>query len=102
MVTDSQALKDVRRFQSEVSYLREAPDPVSARFTIHIIGATFLLLACIALFAQIDRVVTSSAGKIVTARGPIVFQALDTSIVRDLNVREGDKVAKGDVLATRD
>ena len=102
MAVDVKALKDVRRFQSEVTYLREAPDPVSARFTIHIIGATFLLLACIALFARVDRVVTSSAGKIVTARGPIVFQALDTSIVRSLNVREGDKVSKGEVLATLD
>ena len=102
MASDIHALKDVRRFQSEVSYLREAPYPFSARLTIYIISGTFALLGAIGLFAHVDRVVTSSAGKVVTERGTIVFQALDTSLVRSLNVREGDRVSKGQVLATLD
>lgn len=102
MSLDAEALREVRRFQSEVSYLREAPDPVSARLTIHVIAATFLLLALLAMFSRIDRVVASVAGKVVTAQGPIVFQALDTSIVRRLNVHEGDRVSKGEILATLD
>jgi membrane fusion protein, hemolysin D len=102
MPSDALALKEVRRFQSEVSYLREAPDPYAARLTIYIIVGAFLALGGIAFFAHVDRVVSSVAGKIVTADGPIVFQALDTSIVRNLNVREGDLVRKGEILATLD
>jgi len=102
MQADAQALKEVQRFQSEVSYMREAPDPFVARLTIHVILITVILLSVIAVFARVDRVVKSVSGKIITADGPIVFQALDTSIIRGLRVREGDLVRKGEVLATLD
>lgn len=102
MPSNAKALADVRRFQSEVSYLREAPDPVAARLTIHVIAASLALLGVIAVVGKLDRVVTSVSGQVVTAHGPIVVQALDASIVRSLNVREGDRVAKGDILATLD
>ncbi len=55
-----------------------------------------------AAIARVDRVVTSERGKIVPAQGTVLFQALDTSIIKTLNVRERDQVTKGQLLATLD
>jgi HlyD family secretion protein len=102
MASESDSLKVIRQFQSEVSSLREAPDPFSARMTLHAIAAMFIALSLIAVFAKLDRVISSVSGKIVTTTGPTIHQAFDTAIVKSINVHEGDRVAKGDVLATLD
>jgi HlyD family secretion protein len=52
-------------------------------------------------FAKVDMVVTAN-GRIITSAGDIVVQALETSVVRAVNVKMGQKVSKGDVLATLD
>ena len=70
MSSDVNALAEVRRFQSGVSYLREAPDPVASRITVHIVAASFLALAVLAAFGKVDRVVTSVSGKVVTELAP--------------------------------
>jgi len=38
----------------------------------------------------------------VPAEGTVLFQALDNSLIKTLDVREGDRVAKGQLLATLD
>ena len=102
MPGEARALKDVRRFQSEAAYLREVPDPIGARLTIHVIVAGFLVLGLVAFFAEIDRVVESAFGKVATLQNPTVYQALDASIVKSLNVHEGERIAKGQLIATLD
>ncbi|MCW2275452.1 HlyD family type I secretion periplasmic adaptor subunit [Rhodoblastus acidophilus] len=102
MPSEAKTLKTVRSFQSEVGNLREAPDPVGARHTIHFIALAVATIAVICSVTQIDRVIASTSGKIVTSTRPTIYQALDTSIVRSIDVREGDVVRKGDVLATFD
>jgi HlyD family secretion protein len=52
--------------------------------------------------ARVDRVVSSSAGKVVSVESPTVFQALDPSIVKSIDVREGEVVEAGQLLATLD
>ena len=51
--------------------------------------------------ARVDIIVTAN-GKIVTSAGDIVVQALETSVVREVEVKMGQKVKKGDMLATLD
>lgn len=102
MPSDAKTQKTVRSFQSEVGFLREAPDPVAARYTLHFIAFAAAMIGVICCVTQVDRVLTSTAGKIVTSTRPTIYQALDTSIVRTIDVREGDVVHKGDVLATFD
>jgi hemolysin D len=51
--------------------------------------------------AQVDTVVAAN-GKVVTSAGDIVVQALETSVVRSVKVKMGQKVRKGEVLATLD
>lgn len=93
---------EIRRFESETDEIREAPEPVALRLTTWV--AAGMLATCIAFaaVARVDRVVTSDRGKIVPAQGAVLFQALDNSIIKSLDVREGDRVHKGQRLATLD
>jgi HlyD family secretion protein len=95
-------LATVRRFQSEVASIREAEEPYAVRMTIHALAATIAIAIAVIMFAKVDRVITS-AGKIVATVKSNVFQALDdNSIIKSIDVREGDRVVKGQVLATLD
>ena len=51
---------------------------------------------------RIDRVVSSVGGKIVPVDQISVLQALDPSIIKTIDVREGDQVQAGQLLATLD
>lgn len=92
----------LRQFQSETDEIREAPEPIVARLTV--LSLTALLLCCLGLtaVAQVDRVVTSERGKIVSTEAVQIFQALDASIIKTIDVREGDQVRRGQLLATLD
>ena len=92
----------VRRFQSEVDEIREAPEPIAARMTVFVLAGFVLSLVAIMVFTRIDRVITSVSGKIVPLQAVQVYQALDTSIIKSLDVREGDEVKAGQLLATLD
>ena len=96
------SLAVVREYQSEIAALREQAYPRGAGLTIHFLFA-FLVVGLLFMYAShIDRVVSSSTGAVVTAQPPTVYQALDPSIIRTLDVKEGQRVGKGQVLATLD
>ena len=64
--------------------------------------AGLVVAACAALaIAKVD-IVVSANGRIVTNDSEIVVQPLETSIVRSIAVRMGQKVKAGEVLATLD
>ncbi len=96
-------LATVRRFQSEIASIREADEPYAVRMTIHVLAVAILLAIVFSMFAKVDRIVTSQSGKIVATVKSDVFQALDdNSIIKSIDVKEGDRVVKGQVLATID
>jgi HlyD family secretion protein len=53
-------------------------------------------------FFDVDRIVSSTTGKIVATESVRTFQALDPSIIRTIDVKEGQKVEAGQQLATLD
>jgi hemolysin D len=93
---------EIRQFQSETEALREAPQPRWARMTVVVLGGMFASLLLLAFVTTMDRVVISQGGKIVPLRAVNVYQALDASIIKTIDVREGDRVEAGQVLATLD
>ena len=96
-------LATVRRFQSEVATVREAEESYAVRMTVHLLAAAVVIAIVLSLFAKVDRIVNSQSGKIVATVKSNVFQALDdNSIIKSIDVREGDRVVKGQVLATLD
>lgn len=101
-MADQSVEKTLQRFQSETDDIREAPEPRALRATTFVLTALITVSIGFAAVARVDRVVTSERGKIVPTQGTVLFQALDTSIIKTLNVREGDQVTKGQLLATLD
>ena len=92
----------VRIFRSEVDEVREDPEPAQLRLTLYVLAGLFLALLGVSIVMHINRVVTSSAGQVVTTEPAIVLQALDASIIKSLDVQEGERVKRGQLLATLD
>ena len=88
-------------FQSPTIALISRPVPRSARMTTWLVAG---LMACsIAVIATypVDRVVTAQARVISTVPNTVI-QPLEVGIIRSINVREGQEVHAGDVLAELD
>ena len=95
------ALPGLLEFHSPTAALTVAPALHGARGTIWVVCS--LAAACIgaAALIPIDKVVTTQ-GKVVAQSATSVVQPLETAIVRSIDVREGQVVHKGDVLARLD
>ena len=94
--------KVVRLFQSETAEILEAPEPIRARIAVISLGLCFASLIALAAVLPIDRVVISTAGTVVPSKQPLVMQALDASVIKTIDVHEGEVVRKGQLLATLD
>lgn len=105
-------LPDVRRradvvgdvvgaFESDTAavFLRTAP--VNEHVILYVLAGMLVLTVMLMAIVKLDRVVTS-AGRIVTAAGSLYVSPFDTGIVREVRVKAGDVVKKGQVLATLD
>ncbi|MCJ2133990.1 HlyD family type I secretion periplasmic adaptor subunit [Methylobacterium sp. J-026] len=101
-MTKDRTSQEIERFQSEIDEIRKAPEPLALRVTTFCAAAAVAITIAFAAVARVDRVVTSDRGKIVPAQGAVLFQALDNSLIKTLDVREGDHVKKGQLLATLD
>ena len=98
---DDATLPAILEFSSPSSAIIEGKVPLLARGTVWVIGG--LLAACLLAMELIpvDRVVTAP-GKVVSRVPTIVVQPLETSIVRTIEVTEGESVHAGDLLARLD
>ena len=92
----------VRIFQSEGDEVIERRIPFRARATLVLLAAMLAGFLALSTAFDVDRVVTSSHGQLVTVDPNIVIQPLDPSIVKTIEVHEGDLVRKGQRLATLD
>ncbi len=88
-------------FYSPSAALLEARQKGAARGVIWSVASLFGACALAAGLIPIDKVVTSS-GKIAAVSDTIVVQPLDPSIVREIDVQEGQVVHKGDLLGRLD
>lgn len=102
MSPSSSAVGIIRQFQSETDAVSEVEPSKAARVTVLALTALLFSLILIMCVTKIDRVVSSVGGKLVSSERMNVFQALDPSIIRSIEVREGDEVEQGQVLATLD
>jgi hemolysin D len=92
----------VRWYQSETAEIIGAPEPAGVRATLYVVGGFFVALIVVAMVTRLDRVVTSNFGHIVTQQPTVVMQALDASLIKTIDVREGEHVKAGQLLATLD
>lgn len=99
---DAPAHALVRIYQSEsAEILAERPTGV-ARTTVLLLAGLLVSLMLVGIFSRIDRVVSSVVGQVVTVEPTVVLQPLDQSIIKTINVQEGDLVKSGQLLSTLD
>src|SRR6201991_1951235 len=96
------SLATVRQFQSETDAIREAAEPLVARATLFVLTAFLVSIIAVMCLTRLDRVISSVGGKIVPVDQISVLQALDPSIIKTIDVREGEQVKTGQLLATLD
>jgi HlyD family secretion protein len=88
-------------FKPDAAAIEEAAVPLSAHAALYIV-ATLLIAAVIwAMIGKVDRIVVAP-GKIATETPMLVMQPFTTSRVISINVKAGDHVVKGQVLARFD
>ena len=88
-------------FESPSAALIAQPVPAKSRYIVWVIATMFAAMVVVMSTMKIDRIV-SATGKVVATANNVVVQPLETSIVRSINVREGQLVRKGDLLARLD
>lgn len=103
MSRNADALTTVRQFQSETDAIREAGEPLFARATLWVLTAFLVAALAYMCLTSVDRIVSSAAGSKIVTLDPInVVQALDPSIIKSIDVREGEEVKEGQLLGTLD
>ncbi len=92
----------IRIFQSESGEIRAGAGPIRSRRSLLLVAALFVSLLVIAGSFQLNRVVTSLYGQIVTTEPTVVMQPFDETIIKTIDVDEGERVKKGQLLGTLD
>jgi len=96
-----------KKDETEIEFLPDAdaiergPLPKFVRLTLHVMLAAFVFFIIWASVSPVEKIVIAH-GKLVNPLPNIVVQPLDTSIIQSIDVRVGQVVKKGQVLATLD
>lgn len=88
-------------FLPDADAIERNPLPAYLRLTVHALGLAVALFVLWASFSEVERVVVAS-GRLVNPLPNIVVQPLETSIIQKIEVRVGQVVHQGQVLATLD
>ena len=94
-------LPTILEFQWPSTAIVNAPIPRSARGIAWIISSMVFVMIAGAGLIPVDEVVTTK-GIVVSQSPTILVQPLETAIVRSIDVREGETVKAGQVLAQLD
>ncbi len=92
---------EVLEYQPDAVAIEERPMPGKVRWVLYVILGTLVIAVIGAIIFKVDRIVVAEGG-LITTSPTIVVQPLNTAIIRSIDVRVGDVVEKGQVLATLD
>ena len=88
-------------FQGEIEQLLAESPPRIMMSTYYLLLGLLVSILLVTSFAQVD-VIIAGTGRLSTVNPPMMIQPLERSIVREVKVRVGDVVTKGQTLATMD
>lgn len=91
----------VTEFQSDAIEVEHQTPPRLAHVTLYCVLALIAAAVAWATVSRVDMIVTAQ-GKLSTTRPNLVVQPLETSVIREIHVKAGDRVNQGDLLATLD
>jgi len=93
--------KTAIEYLPDADEIERSPVPPLARMTLHVLLLAFVSFGLWASFSELEQVVVAQ-GRLVNPLPNVVVQPLETSIIQTVNVRVGQTVKKGDILATLD
>jgi HlyD family secretion protein len=93
--------KAISEFQSDAVEIEERTPPRLARLTLYCVVALISAAVTWASLSQVDTIV-SAPGKLIATTPNVVVQPLETSVIREMHVKVGDIVERGQPLATLD
>lgn len=93
--------KELQSFLSDAHAIQNARLPIWARHTLLYMGGFFLLAILWACLSHVDIIINAN-GKLVSSRPTIVMKPLERAVIKDTHVAIGDRVTRGDLLATFD
>lgn len=88
-------------FRSAAAAIEERPPPFVARTVLYALVLFIAAMVLWASLAQVDQIVIAQ-GRVITSAQTIVIQPLETGVIRELRVKVGQAVKKGEVVATLD
>lgn len=88
-------------FHSPTSAAINMPPTASAQYLTWLIGGLALFSFLGMCFFPLDKVVSAN-GRLMSTATPLLIQPLEQSIIKSIDVKEGDFVAKGQVVAHLD
>ena len=91
----------VSAFESETLGVFARTSPVNEHIILYILAAMVVIAIILCSVVKLDRVVMGG-GVITTSAGSLYMSPFDTAIVREVRVKTGDVVKRGQVLATLD
>jgi HlyD family secretion protein len=91
----------ILEFQWPSTAIANAPIPRSARGITYVVSAALGSMIALMALIPIDQVITAT-GIVVAASPTLLVQPLDTAIVRAIEVKDGQHVKAGQVLARLD
>ena len=91
----------IRGFKPDADALESLPLPFPGRTLLYLVIGLVVAAVAWASLSKVDRVVTAK-GRLVTTAPRIVIQSLETSIIKSMHVKVGDRVRAGQILATLD
>lgn len=91
----------VSAFESETAAVFLRTSPTRDHQVLRLLALMIVLFIGLASVVKLDRVVTGS-GRVVSVGGQIYLSPLDRALVREIRVKAGDVVEKGQVLAILD
>jgi hemolysin D len=89
-------------FESDTAAVLLRTAPTRESITMYVFVTMLVLAVVLSCIVKLDRVVTSVAGIIMTSAGSLYVSPLNTAVIRQLNVKVGQVVKKGQALATID
>lgn len=90
-----------RDWQQDAEQAIEQQQVLRARGLLYVIAAVCLILLVWAALAEVDEV-TRGEGKVIPSQQLQVVQSVDGGVVQEVLIREGEQVARGDVLVRID
>ena len=94
-------LAEERAFLPATLALQETPPHPAPRRAIIVICSLFVIALLWAIFGKID-IVAVAQGRIIVSQRSKTIQPLETSVVKSIHVKDGDKVQAGQLLIALD